>query len=100
MHIQATKPDTVGVSLNESPLGLLAYIGEKYSSWTNKKHIELNDGGIERKFTKDELITVVMIYWINQNIVSSQRFYREYFAVAEIRDVDEYVCYKYYLNKP
>jgi len=86
-HIQATKPDTVGVSLNDSPLGLLAYIGEKFSTWTNKLHTSLEDGGIERKFTKDEIITIVMIYWLNQNIISSQRFYREHFADHLVRDV-------------
>ena len=32
-HIQATKPDTVGVGLNTSPLGLAAYIIEKFSTW-------------------------------------------------------------------
>lgn len=48
MHIQATKPDTVGVSLNESPLGLLAYIGEKFSTCTNQQNIGFEDGGIER----------------------------------------------------
>lgn len=79
MHIQATKPDTVGVALNDSPVGLLAYILEKFSTWTNPAFIELADGGLERKFTKDEILTNVMIYWINQNIVSSQRYYKEFF---------------------
>jgi len=32
-HLQATKPDTVGVALNTSPLGLAAYIIEKFSTW-------------------------------------------------------------------
>ena len=35
-HIQATKPDTVGVGLNTSPLGLAAYIIEKFSTWLDK----------------------------------------------------------------
>lgn len=48
MHIQSTKPDTVGVSLNDSPLGLLAYIGEKFSTWTNKANVQLQNGGIEK----------------------------------------------------
>ncbi|VDO08882.1 unnamed protein product [Haemonchus placei] len=34
---------------------------------------------IFRKFSRDELLTIVMIYWLNGNIVSSQRFYREFF---------------------
>ena len=33
LHLQATKPDTVGVALNTSPLGLAAYIIEKFSTW-------------------------------------------------------------------
>jgi hypothetical protein len=33
-HIQATKPDTVGVGLNTSPLGLAVYIIEKFSTWS------------------------------------------------------------------
>ncbi|ETN78999.1 hydrolase, alpha/beta domain protein [Necator americanus] len=79
MHLQATKPDTVGTALNDSPLGLAAYILEKFSTWTNLKYRELPDGGLTKKFSRDELLTIVMIYWVNGNIVSSQRFYREYF---------------------
>uniref|UniRef100_A0A1I7Y992 Epoxide hydrolase n=1 Tax=Steinernema glaseri TaxID=37863 RepID=A0A1I7Y992_9BILA len=48
MHIQATKPDTVGVSLNDSPLGLAAYILEKFSTWTNNQFRSLPDGGITK----------------------------------------------------
>lgn len=62
-HIQSTKPDTVGniamnrlflkinilgVSLNDSPIGLLAYILEKFSGWTNGEFVSMNDGGLER----------------------------------------------------
>ncbi|TKR87269.1 hypothetical protein L596_011691 [Steinernema carpocapsae] len=80
MHIQATKPDTVGTALNDSPIGLAAYILEKYSTWTNMKYRSLQDGGLTKKFTMDELLTMISIYWTNNNIVSSQRFYAEYFG--------------------
>ncbi|KAK0427154.1 hypothetical protein QR680_010090 [Steinernema hermaphroditum] len=76
-NIQATKPDTVGTALNDSPIGLAAYILEKYSSWTNMRYRDLPDGGLTKKFTLGELLTMVMIYWTNNNIVSSQRFYKE-----------------------
>uniref|UniRef100_A0A915CKL1 Transmembrane protein 258 n=1 Tax=Ditylenchus dipsaci TaxID=166011 RepID=A0A915CKL1_9BILA len=79
MHLQATKPDTVGVGLNDSPIGLMAYILEKFSTWTNPLFVEMPDGGLEKKFTKDELLTIVSIYWFNQNILSSQRYYKEAF---------------------
>ncbi|XP_011359143.1 epoxide hydrolase 1 [Pteropus vampyrus] len=48
MHIQSTKPDTVGCALNDSPVGLAAYILEKFSTWTNSEFRDLEDGGLER----------------------------------------------------
>ncbi|XP_012499801.1 PREDICTED: epoxide hydrolase 1 [Propithecus coquereli] len=48
MHIQCTKPDTVGCALNDSPVGLAAYILEKFSTWTNAEYRYLEDGGLER----------------------------------------------------
>jgi microsomal epoxide hydrolase len=86
MHIQATKPDTVGIGLNDSPIGLMTYILEKFSTWTNPNFRNLADGGLEKKFTKDELLTIVTIYWINGNILPSQRYYREYFANLEAQE--------------
>lgn len=83
MHIQATKPDTVGVGLNDSPAGLAAYILEKFSTWTRRDYVLEADGGLTLtggKYTMDRLLTNVMIYWINGNITSSQRLYKEQFG--------------------
>ncbi|XP_031176961.1 epoxide hydrolase 1 [Sander lucioperca] len=80
MHIQATKPDTVGRGLNDSPAGLAAYILEKFSTWTSRDFRDLEDGGLTRKFSLDDLLTNVMIYWTSGCIVSSMRFYKENFG--------------------
>ncbi|KAG9282600.1 epoxide hydrolase 1 [Astyanax mexicanus] len=80
MHIQATKPDTAGRGLNDSPVGLAAYILEKFSTWTDPEFVKLEDGGLERKFTLDDLLTNVMIYWTSGSIISSMRFYKENFG--------------------
>nr|AJR27470.1 juvenile hormone epoxide hydrolase [Mythimna separata] len=80
MHIQATKPDTVGVPLNDSPAGLLAYILEKFSTWTNKDNKGKPDGGLALRFTKDQLIDNLMIYWSTNSITTSMRFYAENFS--------------------
>jgi len=80
MHLQASKPDTVGFALHDSPLGLAAYILEKFSTWTNYGYRSLNDGGLSRQYTLDELLTNVMIYWTTGSIATSQRFYREFFT--------------------
>ena len=53
MHIQATKPDTVGIALSENPIGLAAYILEKFSTWTNPSYRNEADGGLEKYFTLD-----------------------------------------------
>ncbi|KAM9703295.1 epoxide hydrolase 1 [Menidia menidia] len=80
MHIQATKPDTVGRGLNDSPVGLAAYILEKFSTWTNRDFRNLDDGGLTRKFSLNDLLTNVMIYWTSGCIISSMRFYKENFG--------------------
>ncbi|XP_044530566.1 epoxide hydrolase 1 isoform X1 [Gracilinanus agilis] len=77
MHIQATKPDTVGCALNNCPVGLAAYILEKFSTWTNPEYRYLEDGGLEKKYTLDDLLTNIMIYWVTASIIPSQRFYKE-----------------------
>ncbi|NP_001121449.1 epoxide hydrolase 1 precursor [Xenopus tropicalis] len=77
MHLQATKPDTAGCGLNNSPVGLAAYILEKFSTWTDPDFRDHEDGGLERKFSLDDLLTNIMIYWLSGSIVSSMRFYKE-----------------------
>lgn len=69
--IQTTKPQTLGYSLNDSPAGLASWIIEKFYSWSDCK------GSIENRFTKDELLTNIMIYWVTQTINSSIRMYSE-----------------------
>ena len=68
---QATRPQTLGMALNDSPAGLLAWIVEKFRAWSDC------DGHPENAFTRDQLITNVMVYWVTQTIASSARLYRE-----------------------
>jgi len=70
-HEQATKPQTLAYALNDSPVGLLAWIVEKFSTWSDC------GGDVERVFTRDELLTDVTIYWATQTIGSSARLYYE-----------------------
>lgn len=79
LHIQGTKPDSAGCGVNDSPVGLAAYMLEKFSTWTDFNNRDLEDGGLERKFTLDDLLTNIMIYWTTGSIVSSMRFYKENF---------------------
>ena len=70
-HIQGTKPQTLAYGLNDSPVGLAAWIVEKYRSWSDC------EGDVERRFSKNELLTTVTIYWATESISSSTRMYKE-----------------------
>jgi pimeloyl-ACP methyl ester carboxylesterase len=69
--IQSTRPQTLSYGLNDSPIGLMAWIIEKWRAWTD------SDGNIEDYFSKDELLTNVMIYWITETANSSACSYYE-----------------------
>jgi pimeloyl-ACP methyl ester carboxylesterase len=68
---QGTKPQTLGAALNDSPAGLLAWIVEKFRAWSDC------DGHPENCYTRDQLITNVMLYWVTQTSASSARLYWE-----------------------
>ncbi|XP_015187740.1 PREDICTED: juvenile hormone epoxide hydrolase 1-like, partial [Polistes dominula] len=76
-HLQATKPDTIGLALMNSPVSLAGYILEKFSTWTNKEYKTRKDGGLLEKFTLDELLDNIMVYWVTDSITSSARLYAE-----------------------
>ncbi|MGE0813799.1 MAG: epoxide hydrolase family protein [Vicinamibacterales bacterium] len=70
-QIQGTKPQTIGIALNDSPVALAAWIVEKFRTWCDC------DGDPEAVFTKDELLTNITLYWVTQTAGSSARIYYE-----------------------
>lgn len=87
MHIQATKPETIGTALLNNPVGLAAYIVEKFSTWTNIEYRELADGGLEKYFSLDSLLDNVMIYYLTDSITTSIRLYKESFIEDSIYEM-------------
>ncbi len=67
----SSKPQTLAYSLNDSPAGLAAWIVEKFRAWSDC------DDAIEKRFSKDDLLTNLTIYWATQTINSSIRLYYE-----------------------
>lgn len=70
-HQHRTKPLTLSFSLNDSPIGLCAWIVEKFYGWSDC------NGDIESVFTKDELLANISLYWFTETIHSSIRLYNE-----------------------
>jgi microsomal epoxide hydrolase len=69
--VQSTKPQTLAHGLNDSPTGLASWIVEKFRGWSDCA------GDIEKRFTKDQLLTNIMIYWVTETIGSSFLMYYE-----------------------
>jgi pimeloyl-ACP methyl ester carboxylesterase len=69
--IQGTRPLTLGYALNDSPAGLAAWIVDKFWAWSD------HSGKLDNSFTKDDLITNIMIYWVTDTMPSSTRIYYE-----------------------
>ena len=77
--IHGTKPQTLGVGLNDSPAGLCAWITEKFRTWMDC------GGDIESVISRDELLTNISVYWFTQSICSSTRLYYEVTQNARLK---------------
>lgn len=77
--IQGTRPQTLAYGLTDSPAGLAAWLVEKFRSWSDCH------GDVEKRFTKDELLTNVMIYWVTSGIDSSFLPYYDLMHAGAVR---------------
>ncbi len=69
--LQSTKPQTAAYGLTDSPVGLCAWIVEKRRTWSDC------GGEVERRFSKNELLTTMTLYWVTGSIGSAFRSYYE-----------------------
>lgn len=70
-QVQGSEPQTLGIALDDSPAGLLAWIVQRFRDWSDC------DGDVERSFSRDQLLTNVMLYWVTRSFTSSARLYWE-----------------------
>ncbi len=74
---QATRPQTLGYALADSPVGQCAWIVEKLRAWSD------NDGRPEDAIARDRILDLVTLYWLTGTATSSARLYRESFATVQ-----------------
>ncbi|CAG4972094.1 unnamed protein product [Colias eurytheme] len=84
-HIQGTKPDTLGIALQDSPLGLAAYIIDRILLFTDPANKYKEDGGLPA-FNSTDLIDNVMLYWSTGSITTAMRFFKEMMENSEIEE--------------
>ncbi|MBX2894443.1 MAG: epoxide hydrolase [Cyclobacteriaceae bacterium] len=68
--VQATKPQSLAYALNESPVGLAAWIVSFGTAGASPDQLEKAFGG------RDEMLTNIMIYWFSQTIATSMKMYK------------------------
>jgi pimeloyl-ACP methyl ester carboxylesterase len=73
-HQQRTRPQTVGYGLVDSPAAQAAWILEKFWEWADFKT------DLSEIFSKDQLLDIVMMYWLPGAGASSARTYSEFFG--------------------
>jgi microsomal epoxide hydrolase len=83
--IQGTRPQTLADGLNDSPAGLAAWIVDFYQRWSDC------DGDLETRFSRDELLTTVMIYWVTATIGPSFLPYHDVVHAGALRWIVEMV---------
>jgi hypothetical protein len=84
-HIQRTRPQTAAYALNDSPMGLAAWILEKFREWSDC------GGDLYQTFSRDELLANVTLYWLTGTIGASCRMYFENRRVPLQFDRGEFV---------
>ena len=72
MAIQSTRPQTLAYGLTDSPVGLAAWILEKFQVWS-----DLDDGGLDGTYGWDRLLDNLMAYWVTNTAGSAARLYAE-----------------------
>ena len=75
----ATRPQTIGYALVDSPVALCAWIVEKFWAWTDC------DGHPENVLTRDELLDNLMLYWLPRTGASSARLYWE--SISQVNEL-------------
>jgi pimeloyl-ACP methyl ester carboxylesterase len=74
MHEQQTRPVTLAYGLSDSPVGLLAWLVEKLRAWSDC------DGDLSKRFSDDDVLTWVSLYWLTNTIAPSFRPYSDFYA--------------------
>ena len=79
LRLQMTKPQTLSYAMMDSPVGVCAWIVEKFHRWSDRREKNASKNGaehIENAFTKDQLLANVMIYLLTQSFNTATWFYR------------------------
>jgi pimeloyl-ACP methyl ester carboxylesterase len=73
--VQTTQPRTLAPALVDSPVGLASWIVDRFHSWADPSDDLADDRDLDSSFSKDDLLTNIMLYWVTGTIGSSMLNY-------------------------
>jgi microsomal epoxide hydrolase len=74
LQLQATKPQSLGFAMMDSPMGVAAWLAEKYCGWS-----DLSSGHVDPPFPLDTLLDTIMVYLTTRTFLSATWLYRGMF---------------------
>lgn len=75
-HLQATRPQTLGIAMHDSPVGVAAWIFEKFGAWADVPRDTDGRPDLWQTFSEDLLLTNIMLYLAPRAFVTSTWMYR------------------------
>ncbi len=82
MSIQSTKPQTLSYGISDSPIGLASWILDKFHAWSDCQD------DLSNRFTMDELLNNIMLYWITNSFATSANRYYDNSSLPPIGKID------------
>lgn len=93
-QLQRTKPQTLAYSLQDSPVGILAWILEKYWAWSD------HGDDLWQTFKKEDILTTATMYWLTGHILSASRIYYENEQSPKVMPIKVPTGYANYPKEP
>lgn len=75
-EVQATKPQSLAYGMMDSPVGVAAWLTEKFHTWSDRSNMGAEGGDIENVYTKDQLLMNIMVYITSRTFNTSTWQYR------------------------
>ncbi len=77
--MQSTRPQSLAYAMMDSPVGTAAWIVEKFAAWSDLEKSPSGEHDLESRYTKDQLLTNIMIYLVTRSFGTASWLYRGFF---------------------
>ncbi|KAJ8721327.1 hypothetical protein PYW07_002102 [Mythimna separata] len=84
LHVHATKPDTVGIGMSDSPMALFTWLTQAVSWASRSSNKFKHDGGLHDLYTPESIIDNIMYYWSDNKFTTATRLYAESFNLRTL----------------